>query len=108
MLSHVSFGMPAHAQVRSVFDQLRDDSWLVLDASQPPDVIAARVLEAALEAVKRCQEGQPLLQLWDRSKYTGALPQGSSGGGVGSCEADGAAAAGSEGCAEPLRERGGV
>ncbi|KAF8071262.1 hypothetical protein HT031_001345 [Scenedesmus sp. PABB004] len=63
-------------RVRAEFEKLKDPAWLVLDAAQPAEAIAARVLAEALDVVKRCQEGQPIQQLWDRRPYQGDAPGG--------------------------------
>jgi hypothetical protein len=51
-------------QVAQQFEQLREEWWTDVDASQSPDDVAKHVLEAAMAAVQRAREGQPLRALW--------------------------------------------
>ncbi|GBF89531.1 thymidylate kinase [Raphidocelis subcapitata] len=54
-------------QVRAAFASVRDASWVDVDASKGVDEVAAEVLREAVDAVRRCREGQPILALWDRA-----------------------------------------
>ncbi|WIA12179.1 hypothetical protein OEZ85_012250 [Tetradesmus obliquus] len=51
-------------RVRAVFQQLKEPSWLVVDASQSVEQIHEQILAEALQVVRRCKEGQPIQQLW--------------------------------------------
>lgn len=62
-------------QVRAVFEQLREPEWLVQDASQPIEQIHQQVLQEAVAVVQRCQQGEPVKQLWDRTPFVQAQQQ---------------------------------
>lgn len=53
------------SQVRAVFSEVRDSTFVDINASLSVDDVHAQVLSEALEAVRRCAEGQPILTLWD-------------------------------------------
>jgi dTMP kinase len=51
-------------RVKQQVEALRDDTWSSIDAGQEVAVIASRVREIALGAVRSCGEGPPLGKLW--------------------------------------------
>ncbi|KAI8474401.1 MAG: P-loop containing nucleoside triphosphate hydrolase protein [Monoraphidium minutum] len=57
-------------QVRAAFSEVRDASFVDVDASGGIDDVHGRVLAQALPVVQRCRGGAPVLALWDR----GPLP----------------------------------
>jgi len=54
-------------QVRKVFTQIRDHSFVDIDASGSVDEVHQRVMAEAAEAVRRAGEGEPVLALWDHA-----------------------------------------
>ena len=69
---------PARVAARQVlrqFQRLRDPSWHIIDASAPPEKIAAQLAELAAAAVERAAQGAELGRLWGDSSSGG----GSSG-----------------------------
>ena len=53
------------AQAEQQFTAMRDDSWLVIDASQTVEAIHQEVLEAALKTIKERAHEQ-IQPLWDQ------------------------------------------
>jgi hypothetical protein len=57
--------------VRRVFSEVRDHTWVDVDASGSVDEVAGRVAAEAAEAVRRAREGEPILALWDHGPLAG-------------------------------------
>ncbi len=54
-----------------MFSEVRDHTWVDVDASGSVDEVAGRVAAEAAEAVRRAREGEPILALWDHGPLAG-------------------------------------
>lgn len=62
-------------KVLQQFHAMRDDSWHVVDATQPIDAIQQQLRVHAAAVIASCQqEGRPLKRLWEGVQGARALP----------------------------------